>query len=126
LISGVLCPSAFPHRTGGNSHLTHHTLTPTLSHRIIAFHEPTTQPHTAHLLQTAALPTAAAQRSRGASLFIALPGSIGTLTELIVSWQLAIAQSYALPREQRATLQVKPCIVAWRKPWQSVVAVCVM
>ena len=63
-VIGVTVPSVFPDRPGGNPHLTHETRKASLVERI---HE---------LAET----TAAA---------IALPGSLGTATELLAAWNLA-------------------------------------
>jgi hypothetical protein len=87
-VIGVTVPSVFPHRDGGNPHLTHETRVRGLLERI---HE---------LAET----TVAA---------IALPGSLGTATELLAAWNLAYVTRFG-------ETQPKP-IVAVGEPWSTLV-----
>jgi uncharacterized protein (TIGR00725 family) len=87
-VIGVTVPSVFPDRPGGNPHLTHETRTASLVERI------------RELAET----TAAA---------IALPGSLGTATELLAAWNLAYVTRFgdATP---------KP-VVTVGEPWATLV-----
>jgi hypothetical protein len=87
-VIGVTVPSVFPDRPGGNPHLTHETRTASLVERI------------RELAET----TAAA---------IALPGSLGTATELLAAWNLAYVTRFG-------ETEPKP-IVAVGEPWSTLV-----
>lgn len=69
-VIGVTAPAVFPHRPGGNMYLTEETRAESLAERI---HE---------LIDVA-------------DAAIALPGSIGTLTEIMMAWNLAFVARYA-------------------------------
>ncbi len=69
-VIGVTAPDVFPHRPGGNMYLTQETRAVSLAERI---HE---------LIDVA-------------DASIALPGSIGTLTEIMMAWNLAFVARYA-------------------------------
>jgi uncharacterized protein (TIGR00730 family) len=88
-VIGVTVPPVFPDRTGANAYVTEEIRADTLTERI---HEMT----------------------RVASAVIALHGSIGTLTELIVAWNLAFVARFngtdPLP------------VIAVGERWRSVVA----
>ena len=87
-VIGVTVPSVFPDRDGGNSHLTHETQAKSLLDRI---HE---------LAGT----TVAA---------VALPGSLGTATELLAAWNLAYVARFG-------DESPKP-VVAVGEPWATLV-----
>ena len=88
---GVLVPSLFPQRVAsGNAHLTEAVNAPTLLARIDAM------------------------LTRAPRLLVALPGTLGTLTELCAAWNIALLAP--LGGYAPATL------VAWREPWQGVLA----
>ncbi len=63
-VIGITAPAVFPGRSGANQHVTDERPAPTLTERI-------------HNLMVIA------------DAVIALPGSLGTLTELVVAWNLA-------------------------------------
>ena len=91
-VEGVLSPAAFPMQGGeGNAFLTHRTLTTDLPHRVIAF------------------------LSR-CQAFVALPGGLGTLTELCLTWNVSAVTDLQPPQLQRPL-----CILAQRQPWEAVV-----
>ena len=69
-VIGVTVPAVFPDRLGGNAHLTEETRTASLLERI----------HEMVDLSVAS---------------IALPGSLGTATELLVAWNLAYVARFA-------------------------------
>ena len=69
-VIGVTAPGVFPGRTGANAHVTEEVRAESLTERI---HEMTAM----------------------ASAVIALHGSIGTLTELIVAWNMAFVARFA-------------------------------
>ena len=87
--TGVLVPSLFPARDArGNAHLTHVVAAPTLLARIDAMF------------------------SAAPRFSVALPGTLGTLTELLCAWNTAtLAPLRGAP---------PPTIVAWRAPWEVV------
>ena len=85
---GVTAPSVFPGRTGANRWVQYEMPADGLIHRL-------------DLL------------TRIASGYIALPGSLGTLAELVLAWNLA----FVAPFSER----IPPPIVAVGKPWTNVV-----
>ena len=88
---GVLVPSLFPARaTSGNPFLTSTIDTPSLLTRIEAM------------------------LARSPRLIVALPGTLGTLTELVAAWNVALLAPVG--GYSAAT------IVAWRKPWEAILA----
>lgn len=87
-VIGVTVPSVFPGRDGGNAHLTQETRAQSLLERI---HE-------------------LADTSVAA---IALPGSLGTATELLAAWNLAYVARFSGTRP-------KP-IVAVGEPWSTLI-----
>ncbi|KAJ4458781.1 putative LOG family protein YvdD [Paratrimastix pyriformis] len=89
VVEGVCCRAVFPHRAeGGNQYLTIVTQTPNLFERIRTMAE-------------------------SGDVFICLPGSIGTLTELAMLWcEGSVA---------RFTNKAPPKIYCYRKPWAQVV-----
>jgi uncharacterized protein (TIGR00730 family) len=87
---GVLVPSLFPQRAvDGNPYLTARVDAPTLLTRIDAM------------------------LARAPRLLVALPGTLGTLTELMAAWNVALLAPVG--GYEPATL------VAWRKPWEGIV-----
>ena len=94
-IEGILSPAAFPSQSEtGNGHLTHRTYTADLPHRIIAF-----------LARCQA--------------FVALPGGLGTLTELCLTWNTAAVS------QLQATHSSRPmCLLADRQPWEALLGRC--
>lgn len=70
VVYGMTAPRAFPHRSGPNPFVTHERPAATLGSRIVDLVEI-------------------------ADASIALPGSIGTATELIVAWNYAFVARYA-------------------------------
>ena len=91
-VEGVLSPAAFPMQGAqGNVYLTHTTLTNDLPHRVIAF-----------LARCQA--------------FVVLPGGLGTLTELCLTWNVS-----AITELQPQHLQRPLLILAQRQPWEAVV-----
>jgi uncharacterized protein (TIGR00730 family) len=89
-VIGVTVPTVFPDRRGGNAHLTEETRTESLLERI---HE-------------------LAEKTVAA---IALPGSLGTATELLAAWNLAYVTRFG-------SGTAKP-IVAVGEPWTTLVPV---
>lgn len=88
-IEGIISPSAFPSNDpSGNKYLTHITITEDLPQRVIAF------------------------LSR-CNAFIVLPGSVGTLTELAITWDCSAVS--ALRGQQPLP------ILAMKEPWQKVI-----
>jgi uncharacterized protein (TIGR00725 family) len=85
---GITAPSVFPERIGGNAHLTHESAAEGLLERI----------------QELADTTVAA---------IALPGSLGTATELLAAWDLAYVTRFG-------NAAAKP-VVAVGEPWATLV-----
>jgi uncharacterized protein (TIGR00730 family) len=69
-VIGVTVPDVFPDRPGGNAHLTEETRTASLLERI-------------HEMVDVSVAS------------IALPGSLGTATELLVAWNLAFVARFA-------------------------------
>ena len=69
-VIGVTVPDVFPDRSGGNAHLTEETRTASLLERI-------------HEMVDLSIAS------------IALPGSLGTATELLVAWNLAYVARFA-------------------------------
>ena len=91
-IEGILSPSAFPcHGEQGNVHLTHRTLTANLPERVIAF------------------------LSR-CQAFVVLPGGLGTLTELCLTWNVSVITDLQPPHQQRPL-----CLLVQRQPWEAVI-----
>lgn len=88
--TGVLVPSLFPDRVAEpNAHLTRRVDAPSLLSRIDAMLALSQQPR----------------------LIIALPGGLGTLTEICAAWNIAAIEG---AHGQR------PCsVIAWRRPWQA-------
>jgi len=88
-VEGIISPIAFPFQTPrGNKYLTHHTVTSDLPQRVITF------------------------LSR-AQAFIVLPGSLGTLTELCLTWDVSAVSTL---RQQQPLL-----LLAYRDPWERVI-----
>ena len=87
-VIGVTAPSVFPDRAGGNAHLTQETRARSLLERI----------HELAVTSVAA---------------IALPGSLGTATELLAAWNLAHVARFSGTRP-------KP-IVAVGQPWLTLI-----
>lgn len=88
-VEGIISPVAFPFQTPrGNQYLTHHTVTSDLPQRVITF------------------------LSR-AQAFVVLPGSLGTLTELCLTWDVSAVSTL---RQQQPLL-----LLAYREPWQRVI-----
>ncbi len=87
-VIGVTVPSVFIDRDGGNPHLTEETRAESLLERI---HE----------------------LAEGSSASIALPGSLGTATELLAAWNLAYVTRYG-------NSEPKP-VVAVGEPWATLV-----
>ncbi len=87
-VIGVTVPDVFPDRPGGNAHLTEETRTASLLERI----------HEMVDLSVAS---------------IALPGSLGTATELLVAWNLA----YVV----RFTGEIPKPVIAVGKQWRHLV-----
>lgn len=89
--TGVLVPSLFPQRAAsGNPFLTARVDAPTLLTRIdVMLH-------------------------RAPRLLVAMPGTLGTLTELMAAWNVALLAP--IGGYEAATL------VAWREPWQRIIA----
>ena len=87
---GVLVPSLFPdHVAEGNAFLSSQVDAPTLLARIDAM-------------------LGLAQHPR---LLIALPGGLGTLTEICAAWNIAAIE---------AAHGRRPCrLIAWRRPWEA-------
>jgi uncharacterized protein (TIGR00725 family) len=85
-VTGVLLSSHFPHRkTTGNDYLSHRVDTPSLMHRI------------GHMVESA-------------DYFLVLPGTLGTLTELCVAWNVAgLGELGDYP---------PPRVFAFRDPWE--------
>jgi uncharacterized protein (TIGR00730 family) len=77
-VIGVTAPPVFPGRSGVNSHVTREIPCPTLTERI-------------HILTDIA------------DGFVAMPGSIGTFTELMVAWNVAFVAQFS---------QIEPCPIA--------------
>ena len=87
---GVLVPSLFPQRAAsGNPYLTESVNAPSLLTRIDA------------MLQ------------RAPRLLVALPGTLGTLTELMAAWNVALLAP--IGGYEAATL------IAWRQPWERII-----
>lgn len=85
---GVTAPTVFPGRTGANEWVRHEIPAESLIHRL-------------ELLTSIA------------SGFIALPGSLGTLAELVLAWNLAFVAPFSETDP--------PPVVAVGEPWQTVV-----
>jgi uncharacterized protein (TIGR00725 family) len=91
--TGVLVPSLFPQRASeGNPYLTARVDAPSLLTRIDAM------------------------LVRAPRLLVALPGTLGTLTELMAAWNVALLAP--IGGYEAAT------IVAWRKPWERIIDTC--
>jgi uncharacterized protein (TIGR00725 family) len=91
---GVLVPNLFPDRMAeGNAHLSQQVNTPSLLSRIDAMLG-LSQPR----------------------LIVALPGTLGTLTEICAAWNLAALA----PVGGYAPFRV----IAWRKPWEALLLAC--
>lgn len=91
-VEGILSPLAFPLQGGeGNRYLTHRTYTNDLPQRVITF------------------------LSR-CQAFIVLPGGLGTLTELCLTWDCS-----AITDLQPSHLQRPLCLLVQRQPWESVI-----
>mmetsp|Transcript_25289 Transcript_25289/g.40566 ORF Transcript_25289/g.40566 Transcript_25289/m.40566 type:complete len:324 (-) Transcript_25289:331-1302(-) len=86
-IRGVLVPKAFPMRKGGNKYLTHKLEEDTIEERL-------------------------ATLVGKASAFVVLPGSLGTLTELVMAWNTAVLAPLAG--------QNPPPIIAFKDPWEDI------
>ena len=94
-IEGIISPAVFPYQgEHGNRYLTHRTYTNDLPHRIITF---LTRCHA----------------------FVVLPGGLGTLTELCLTWNVS-AITDLQPAHNRQPL----CLLVDRQPWQAVIELC--
>ncbi len=89
-VIGVTAPSVFPQRTGGNPHLTEETRAESLLTRI-------------------------EELAHRTDAVIALPGSLGTATELLAAWNLAFVTRFGAS-------EPKP-IFAVVEPWSTLVPV---
>lgn len=89
VVIGVTAPSLFPDRTGPNRHVEHEIAAPTLLARIDRMLD-------------------------GAAAAVALPGSIGTFTELVATWNLV----YLMRRLDRPA----PLLVTVGPAWRELVA----
>ncbi len=87
-IAGVLVPTVFPNRKNGNDFLT------------LKIEETSIEKRLATLVG-------------GGSAFIVLPGSLGTLTELIMAWNTAVLAPLSGKKP--------PPIIAFREPWEAVI-----
>jgi uncharacterized protein (TIGR00730 family) len=91
-VRGVLVPGQFPDRVlCGNAYLTESVDSKNMLHRL-------------DLLSSLT------------RYYVILPGTLGTLAELVVIWQQSALQQRGLDR---------PVILAWRDPWQAIVEFCV-
>jgi predicted Rossmann-fold nucleotide-binding protein len=89
-VEGVITHAAFPARGNkGNAFLTHTTRTTTIYERLGKLYT-------------------------GADVFIVLPGTMGTLAELMVTWNVATVEH---------AFANKPCppMLAFKTPWQTVI-----
>ena len=94
-IEGIISPSAFPYQgEQGNRYLTQRTYTSDLPQRIITF------------------------LSR-CQAFVVLPGGLGTLTELCLTWNVSAISDLQLPHNRRPL-----CLLVDRQPWESVISHC--
>ena len=94
-IEGIISPAAFPFQgEQGNRHLTHRTYTTDLPHRLITF-----------LARCQA--------------FVVLPGGLGTLTELCLTWNVSAISDLQPPHNRRPL-----CLLVDRQPWQAVIEHC--
>ncbi|MDJ0925111.1 MAG: LOG family protein [Acidimicrobiia bacterium] len=85
---GVTAPSVFPGRSGANSWVQHEIPADDLMHRL-------------ELLTSLAV------------AFVALPGSLGTFTELVLAWNLALVAPFSS--------SASPPVIAVGEPWVRVV-----
>lgn len=87
-IEGVITASAFPDRGDhGNEYLTHTTRTSSLQDRFVKL-------------------------SLGVDAYVALPGTMGTLTELVMAWNCVTVNGNFGKQPFRP-------IIAWRQPWEA-------
>ena len=94
-VEGILSPAAFPFQgEQGNSSLTHRTYTTDLPHRIVTF-------------------------IARCQAFVVLPGGLGTLTELCLTWNVS-AITDLQPSDNRRPL----CLLVDRQPWERVIEQC--
>ena len=94
-IEGILSPAAFPFQgEQGNHYLTHRTYTTDLPHRIVTF------------------------LSR-CQAFVVLPGGLGTLTELCLTWNVSAVTDLQPPHNRRPL-----CLLADRQPWERLILEC--
>ena len=96
-IEGIISPAVFPFQGGqGNRYLTHRTYTNDLPHRIVTF-------------------------LRRCQAFVVLPGGLGTLTELALTWNVACVADL-----QPDTARTAPplCLLVDRQPWEAVITQC--
>ena len=91
-VEGIISPQAFPMQGGlGNAFLTSRTLTNDLPQRVVTF------------------------LSR-CQAFVVLPGGLGTLTELALTWNVSAVTDLQEPPHRRPL-----CLLALRSPWQAVI-----
>ena len=101
-VEGILSPAAFPLQSaGGNRFLTQRTLTSDLPQRVVAF-------------------------LRRCQAFVVMPGGLGTLTELCLTWDVsavaAMRQQGEGGGEQAGSSERPLCLLLYRRPWEAVVA----
>ncbi|GAB5353981.1 hypothetical protein AAMO2058_000080500 [Amorphochlora amoebiformis] len=87
-IRGVLVPTVFPMRKGGNKYLTERPEAKTIEDRLSI------------LLGQA-------------QAFIVLPGSLGSLTELVMAWNRAVLAPLSGKKP--------PVIIAYKNPWEKII-----
>lgn len=90
---GVIVPKLFPHRADGNAYLSSIVKTDSLLRRIEAMID-------------------------ASDYFVIMPGTLGTLTELCVIWNIAMLSSQ-LPATDPP--RARPLIFCYRDPWERVV-----
>lgn len=94
-VRGVLVPNLFPDRHAeGNAHLNEH-------------------------IDTAGLVPRLKLLTKLTRYYIALPGTLGTLTELALIWNLASVQQAVKPEATADEKGTVPVIIAFRAPWES-------
>ena len=94
-IEGIISPAAFPFQGAeGNRYLTHRTFTTDLPHRIVTF------------------------LSR-CQAFVVLPGGLGTLTELCLTWNVSAITDLQPPHNREPL-----CMLVDRQPWEAVIEQC--
>jgi predicted Rossmann-fold nucleotide-binding protein len=96
-VEGVLSPAAFPLQSPtGNGFLTHRTLTNDLPQRVVAF-------------------------LRRCQAFVVMPGGLGTLTELCLTWDVSAVAAMRQQGEQSSSSERPLCLLLYRQPWEAVV-----